>query len=49
MEAVHTQIHDDFLRIINPGGFVEGIRLYFLLVSGPQEIYYLPIYLRKLV
>jgi ATP-dependent DNA helicase RecG len=42
MEVVHTQIHDDFLRIINLGGFVEGIRLDSLLVSGPLSRNLLP-------
>ncbi|MCE2904272.1 MAG: AAA family ATPase, partial [Anabaena sp. CoA2_C59] len=35
MGAVHIQIHDDCLIIRNPGGFVEGIRLDSLLISGP--------------
>ncbi|QYX30096.1 RNA-binding domain-containing protein [Sphaerospermopsis torques-reginae] len=35
MGAVHIQIHDDSLIIRNPGGFVEGIRLDSLLISGP--------------
>ncbi|MEH1812267.1 MAG: RNA-binding domain-containing protein [Nostoc sp.] len=33
--AVHIQTHDDALVIRNPGGFVEGIQLDSLLVSGP--------------
>ncbi len=42
MGAVHIQIHDNFLRIINPGGFVEGIRLDSLLVSRPLPRNLLP-------
>lgn len=33
--AVHLQIYDDAIKISNPGGFMEGIRLDNLLNSGP--------------
>lgn len=33
--AIHIQIYDDSLMIRNPGGFVEGIQLDKLLISGP--------------
>jgi ATP-dependent DNA helicase RecG len=34
--AVHVQMHDDHIRITNPGGFVEGVRPENLLVTEPR-------------
>ncbi|MBN1317961.1 MAG: AAA family ATPase [Anaerolineales bacterium] len=34
--AVHIQMHNNHIRISNPGGFVEGIRLDNLLVAEPR-------------
>ena len=34
--AVHIQMHEDHIRVSNPGGFVEGIRLDNLLVTEPR-------------
>jgi ATP-dependent DNA helicase RecG len=34
--AVHIQLHDDHVRISNPGGFVEGVRPGNLLVTEPR-------------
>ncbi|MGA9350775.1 MAG: RNA-binding domain-containing protein [Anaerolineae bacterium] len=34
--AIHIQMHDDYVRISNPGGFVEGVRLDNLLVTEPR-------------
>lgn len=36
MGAVHVQLHDDAIVIINPGGFVEGLQANQLLISGPR-------------
>jgi len=34
--GVHIQMHDDHIRVSNPGGFVEGVRLDNLLVTEPR-------------
>jgi ATP-dependent DNA helicase RecG len=34
--AVHIQMHDDYIRITNPGGFVEGVSPDNLLVTEPR-------------
>lgn len=34
--AVHVQIHDDYMLISNPGGFVEGVRIDNLLRTAPR-------------
>lgn len=34
--AIHIQTHDDYIRISNPGGFVQGVRLDNLLVTEPR-------------
>ncbi len=34
--AVHVQMHDDRIRVSNPGGFVEGVRVENLLVTEPR-------------
>ena len=34
--AVHIQMHEDHVRVSNPGGFVEGIRPDNLLVTEPR-------------
>ncbi|MBN1135424.1 MAG: putative DNA binding domain-containing protein [Anaerolineae bacterium] len=34
--AVHVQVHDDHIRVSNPGGFVEGVRPDNLLVTEPR-------------
>jgi len=35
--AIHVQMHDDHIRISNPGGFVEGVRPDNLLVIEPRS------------
>ena len=34
--AVHVQLRDDHVRVSNPGGFMEGVRLDNLLVTEPR-------------
>lgn len=34
--AVHIQIHDDYIRVSNPGSFVHGVRPDNLLVTEPR-------------
>jgi ATP-dependent DNA helicase RecG len=34
--AIHVQIHDDHIRVSNPGGFVQGVRPDNLLVTEPR-------------
>jgi ATP-dependent DNA helicase RecG len=34
--AIHIQMHNNHIRITNPGGFIEGIRLDNLLVAEPR-------------
>jgi ATP-dependent DNA helicase RecG len=34
--AVHVQLHDDYVRVSNPGGFVTGVRPDNLLVTEPR-------------
>lgn len=34
--AVHIQMHDDYIRVSNPGGFVLGVRPDNLLVTDPR-------------
>ena len=34
--AIHVQMHDDHVRVSNPGGFVEGVRPDNLLVTEPR-------------
>jgi len=34
--AIHVQMHDDHVRITNPGGFVEGVNPDNLLVTEPR-------------
>ncbi len=34
--AVHVQLHDNYVRISNPGGFVEGVHPGNLLVTEPR-------------
>lgn len=36
MGAVHVQLHDEAIVIMNPGGFIEGLQASQLLVSGPR-------------
>jgi ATP-dependent DNA helicase RecG len=35
--AVHIQMHDDYIRVSNPGGFVQGVRPDNLLVTDPRS------------
>lgn len=34
--AIHVQLHDDHVRVSNPGGFVEGVGPHNLLVTEPR-------------
>lgn len=34
--TVHVQLHDDYLMVSNPGGFVTGVRIDNLLVVAPR-------------
>ena len=34
--AIHVQMHDDHVRVSNPGGFVQGVRPDNLLVTEPR-------------
>ncbi len=34
--AVHVQLHDEYVLVTNPGGFVAGVQVDRLLVTGPR-------------